>query len=342
MSDPRLFCADRRAHERGDSWRPCVITREWRKWRRSISRLTRACVDFPDLASSTPAIMAGVFVEAVRSASARDGRPHRWRRKARWSSLTAYRSRGEVSLWETHAGETGRVQLLNRRPAVDRAARLRLAESVADLEGVEQCDVPFWSRRITVLCGPSDGPPASSTVDRIERILEGLRPAGTRGVDFLWGLASSTSEVPATGVTGWKRLKYLAMAGGAFGMTLVGLVIPGVPTVPFLLATSYCLAIPSPEMDERLRRTAFVGPILQEWEGHAALSRTSKGKLIGLTVAIVAVTVIRIPFNPLAVGAIVLVSSISIFEIVKMPALTNDARAAVGNKGRRALPTPAC
>ena len=76
------------------------------------------------------------------------------------------------------------------------------------------------------------------------------------------------------------------MAGGAFTLTLVGLVVPGVPSVPFLLATSYYLARSSPRLNERLRRTAFFGPILQEWEGHDALSLTSKGKLIGLTATI--------------------------------------------------------
>ena len=95
-------------------------------------------------------------------------------------------------------------------------------------------------------------------------------------------------------------------------MTLVGLVVPGVPTVPFLLATSYYLARSSPRLNERLRRTAFFGPILQEWEGHAALGLASKGKLIGLTATIVVVTVVLAPLTPLALSVILLISSLSV------------------------------
>ena len=40
-------------------------------------------------------------------------------------------------------------------------------------------------------------------------------------------------------------------------MTLVGLVVPGIPTVPFLLATSFYLARSSPSMNERLAGRRF-------------------------------------------------------------------------------------
>ena len=131
------------------------------------------------------------------------------------------------------------------------------------------------------------------------------------------------------------------MAGGAFTMTLVGLVVPGVPTVPFLLATSYYLARSSPRLNERLRRTAFFGPILQEWEGHGALSLASKGKLIGLTATIVVVTVVLAPLTPLALSVILLISSLSVYGVARMPGLAEDAQTDVSVGGRTVLPLPA-
>jgi uncharacterized membrane protein YbaN (DUF454 family) len=131
------------------------------------------------------------------------------------------------------------------------------------------------------------------------------------------------------------------MAGGAFTMTLVGLVVPGVPTVPFLLATSYYLARSSPLLNERLRRTAFFGPILQDWEGHAALSLASKGKLIGLTATIVVVTVVLAPLSPLALSVILLISSLSVYGVARMPALTSDAQARARAGMGTTLPLPA-
>ena len=107
-------------------------------------------------------------------------------------------------------------------------------------------------------------------------------------------------------------------------MTLVGLVVPGIPTVPFLLATSFYLARSSPSMNERLRRTAIFGSILREWEGQGALSVASKGKLILLTGTIVVVTVVLAPLTPLALGLILVISSLSVYGVTRIPALTSD------------------
>src|SRR5271157_1458664 len=298
------------------------------------------CVEF-DLASNTPAVMGGILVEAVRTASARSGKTPWWRRSPRWSTLTAYRSFGELSLWETYADEPGSVRLVHRGGALDRAAASRLADSLAGLDGVERCHVALWSHRITIDCGPGAGPLASRTVDRVERILEAQAAAHPREAVAGSGAVPAAADAPVIAATVWKRLRYKAMAGGAFTVTLVGLVVPGVPTVPFLLATSYYLARSSPPLNERLRRTAFFGPILREWEGHGALSLTSKGKLIGLTATIVVVTVVLAPLTPLALSVILLISSLSVYGVARMPGLTEDAQTEVPVGGRTLLPLPA-
>ncbi len=53
-----------------------------------------------DLASNSRAVMGGILVEALRTASARAGKTPWWRRSPRWSTLTAYRSFGDLSLWK--------------------------------------------------------------------------------------------------------------------------------------------------------------------------------------------------------------------------------------------------
>ena len=142
--------------------------------------------------------------------------------------------------------------------------------------------------------------------------------------------------------TGVRRLRYLALAGGSFAMTLLGLVVPGIPTVPFLLATSYYLARSSPRLNDRLRRTAFFGPILVEWEQHQGLSRTSKAKLIGLTAAIVVVTVALSAASPVVLVVILVIALFSAIGIARIPGLPEDASMAPGSaRGTRlALPSP--
>jgi uncharacterized membrane protein YbaN (DUF454 family) len=167
---------------------------------------------------------------------------------------------------------------------------------------------------MTVSLGPPR-PSLPATLASIEAILEGRQPDDDQ-------LATAPdSPTTAALVARWKRPIYLALAGGAFTMTLVGLVVPGIPTVPFLLGTSYLLARSSPALNERLRRTAFFGPMLREWEDRGGLSTRSKARLIGLSAAIITVTVILAPLSPVSLVVILLISSLAIYGIARTPSV---------------------
>jgi uncharacterized membrane protein YbaN (DUF454 family) len=333
VSDPRLFRPARRTYAR----RLLELLCDHAGVRRAeIELSTSTCrVDF-DLASSSPAVMAEVFSNSVRAVSARPIGTQWWRRSPKWSSLIAYRSTGTVSIWETHAEEPGRLRHLRRGHVGDRSTCTRLADAVASLEGVERCQVSPWTHRITVVCGPDGGPASSRTLDRVERILEGQNGADFGAVEPPPGVFDAPEVA-----TGWRRVSYMAMAGGAFTLTLVGLVVPGIPTAPFLLATSYYLARSSPRINERLRRTAFFGPMIDEWGGHAALSLSSKGKLIALTATIVVVTVVLAPLTYVALSTIVFVSSLSLIGIAGVSTLAADSRTDSAAGSRTLLPLPA-
>jgi uncharacterized membrane protein YbaN (DUF454 family) len=160
-------------------------------------------------------------------------------------------------------------------------------------------------------------------LDDVEQALRDLR-ASERSNIALARSARSDGTNPVVVAHGLRRLKYLALAGGALGMTLLALVVPGVPTVPFLLAASYYLARSSPRLDEKLRRMAFLGPILGEWEQYGGLSRRSKDKLIGLTGVILLVTLVVTPLSTFAILVIVLLWCLSIYWIARLPALTRE------------------
>jgi uncharacterized membrane protein YbaN (DUF454 family) len=91
---------------------------------------------------------------------------------------------------------------------------------------------------------------------------------------------------------GIRRLAHLTAAGGCFVMSFVGLVTPGVPTVPFVLATSYFLVRSSPTLDDRLRRSRLFGQMVRDWEAYGGMRRSTKTKIIVLTLAIVVVTIL--------------------------------------------------
>jgi uncharacterized membrane protein YbaN (DUF454 family) len=126
-------------------------------------------------------------------------------------------------------------------------------------------------------------------------------------------------------------------------MTLVGLVVPGIPTVPCLLATSYFLSRSSPALNERLHRTRLFGPILREWDAYHGLSRSSKGKLIAVTVTIVVITLVLAPMTVVSLALIVLIASLSIYGVVRLPGLPEKPAGWPLQNGhaRLALPAPA-
>ncbi len=111
-------------------------------------------------------------------------------------------------------------------------------------------------------------------------------------------------------------------------MTVVGLIVPGIPTVPFLLLSSYGFARSSPRINQWLRETRFLGPILTEWEHHGGLSRKSKRKLIGLTVVIILIAVILAPLSPLGLVLILIVASLSTYGVYRLPSSPEEPEAA--------------
>ena len=119
-------------------------------------------------------------------------------------------------------------------------------------------------------------------------------------------------------------------------MTVVGLIVPGIPTVPFLLLSSYGFARSSPRINRWLRETRFLGPIVTEWEQHGGMSRTSKNKLIGLTVVIIVIAVLLAPLSPLGLVLILVMASLSI--LWSQPVARHFRRAA-GRRFRAAGPT---
>jgi uncharacterized membrane protein YbaN (DUF454 family) len=124
-------------------------------------------------------------------------------------------------------------------------------------------------------------------------------------------------------------------------LTLVGLIVPGIPTVPFLLATSYFLARSSHWLDEKLRESIFFGSIVTEWERHRALGPQSKAKLMAISGAIVLAAVILSPLSPIGIMALLLVSSLSVYGVYRLPGRVDEPRATVSRKSPRlALPAP--
>lgn len=69
----------------------------------------------------------------------------------------------------------------------------------------------------------------------------------------------------------WWLLAYLALALG-----LIGVVLPGLPTVPFVLLSAYAAARGSRRLHVWLLSHRQFGPMIRDWQDQGAVSRRAK------------------------------------------------------------------
>jgi uncharacterized membrane protein YbaN (DUF454 family) len=69
----------------------------------------------------------------------------------------------------------------------------------------------------------------------------------------------------------WWLLAYASLALG-----LIGIVVPGLPTVPFVLLAAFAAARGSQRLRDWLLAHRHFGPMIRDWEAHGAVSRRAK------------------------------------------------------------------
>ena len=72
------------------------------------------------------------------------------------------------------------------------------------------------------------------------------------------------------------RLIYLLLAYFFITLAIAGIVLPGLPTVPFVLLAAWFSARGSERLHRWLYNHPHLGRILIDWERHGAISRASK------------------------------------------------------------------
>lgn len=87
----------------------------------------------------------------------------------------------------------------------------------------------------------------------------------------------------------WRLLALVSLALG-----LVGVVLPVLPTVPFLLVAAWAASRGWPRLEAWLLAHATYGPAIRRWRARGAVSRRAKW----LATALMAMSVIGVLFSP--------------------------------------------
>jgi uncharacterized membrane protein YbaN (DUF454 family) len=92
------------------------------------------------------------------------------------------------------------------------------------------------------------------------------------------------TEHPGQYVTGARRVLYRMLGWASVAMAIVGAIMPGIPTAPFVILAGYFFIRSSREAHEWLRESRWFGQILRDWEEHHGISRTTRNVAVGLIV----------------------------------------------------------
>ena len=77
-----------------------------------------------------------------------------------------------------------------------------------------------------------------------------------------------------------KRLFYLLFGFAAAGLGTLGLVVPLLPTVPFMILAAFCFARSSPQLERRIVQHPRIGPHIIAWRERRAISRKGKSAAV--------------------------------------------------------------
>lgn len=103
------------------------------------------------------------------------------------------------------------------------------------------------------------------------------------------------------------RALWLAMGGLFLGLGLLGVVLPVLPTTPFLLLAAGCFARSSPRLHGWLLAHPAFGPPIRNWEENGAISRRAKRLAVGSMAAVVVVSVVlRLSWKVLLAQAVLI------------------------------------
>lgn len=135
-------------------------------------------------------------------------------------------------------------------------------------------------------------------------------------------------------VTGFWRVIYAVAALLFFVLGALGLLLPGLPTTPFLLLTSYFLVRISPQLNQRLLRSRFVGGILTDWQVKRGVRSSVKVRAVSVVTLAVGATVYFSRERPWLAAVTVLLAAVGITVIMRLPGIDEPPVSCDSRTGR--------
>lgn len=118
------------------------------------------------------------------------------------------------------------------------------------------------------------------------------------------------------------RLKraVLVMAGVlSLLLGLLGAVLPGLPTTPFVLLAAACFAQASPRLHRWLVQHRWLGPMVRDWEAHHSMPLRIKWLASGMMALMVGASAWQLVERPIVQAAVLIAGLVGCLVVWRIP-----------------------
>lgn len=118
-----------------------------------------------------------------------------------------------------------------------------------------------------------------------------------------------------------RALRWLLWLAGtvSLGLGILGVVLPGLPTTPFVLLAAACYARASPRLHQWLRAHRLFGPMVRDWETHRNLTRRTKRFAQGGMLLMVSISAWGLRERPVLLAVVLIAALIGVWVVARIP-----------------------
>ena len=131
---------------------------------------------------------------------------------------------------------------------------------------------------------------------------------------------SKQENPPPQLVSGRLRRWALAVAGVlSLGLAILGVILPGLPTTPFVLLAAACFAKSSPRLHQKLLAHRYLGPMVRDWESNRSLPLKIKWLSTSLMGVMVCLSAWQLQHRPWAAVAVLALGAVGAVVVWRIP-----------------------